>query len=365
MTTSSPSVPPSFDPALHLHSDILDLPSESFSDDLEALNIQRIEQTRDKVVIQHRAWNLSDVFRSDDDIRPDTPTKTKSKQFQHIIPSSPARLLPLLPSSPPTVKMPFMSSPAGFPSGPPSPTDPQKRKNDEPPQSSEPKRQKIMGGFLDDEDEDEDQDALDAFGDAQMSQFEIQEQPTVQPTQFPIILGPPQKSPDSTPLANPPVAREPIVESPGPSRKPPGVFQIKTCSGKSHNVASRPSKPAIPYERLVAGRSTTAPGWAQKSYYGIDIHKLLDEAAQESQEKASRPPPPPPAVQRSIESNNMSHKSKKATYAMWTEKYRARKFTDLIGDERTHRWVLRWLKGWDPIVFPNIARSRPKKANIL
>jgi chromosome transmission fidelity protein 18 len=70
MTTSSPSVPPSFDPALHLHSDILDLPSESFSDDLEALNIQRIEQTRDKVVIQHRAWNLSDVFRSDDDIRP-------------------------------------------------------------------------------------------------------------------------------------------------------------------------------------------------------------------------------------------------------------------------------------------------------
>lgn len=71
MTLSSPSFLSSFDPALHLHSqdDIAPHPpSESFADDLEALNLQRLEHKRD--VIQHRAWDLADVFRSDDDIRP-------------------------------------------------------------------------------------------------------------------------------------------------------------------------------------------------------------------------------------------------------------------------------------------------------
>jgi chromosome transmission fidelity protein 18 len=32
----------------------------------------RLNKTRNKVVIQHRAWNLSDVFRSDEDVRPGT-----------------------------------------------------------------------------------------------------------------------------------------------------------------------------------------------------------------------------------------------------------------------------------------------------
>lgn len=76
MTTSPPSVPPSFDPAIHLHSegvnDLPEPPSEPFSDELEVLHLQRAENLRNKVVIQHRAWNLSDVFRSDEDIRPGT-----------------------------------------------------------------------------------------------------------------------------------------------------------------------------------------------------------------------------------------------------------------------------------------------------
>lgn len=75
MIPSSPNFLSSFDPALHLHSEQPTTnaphpPSESFSDDLEAIHLQRLEQTPNKVVIQHRAWNLSDVFRSDDDIRP-------------------------------------------------------------------------------------------------------------------------------------------------------------------------------------------------------------------------------------------------------------------------------------------------------
>ena len=36
---------------------------------------------------------------------------------------------------------------------------------------------------------------------------------------------------------------------------------------------------------------------------------------------------------------------------MWVDKYRPRAFTDLLGDDRLHRDVLRWVKAWDPCVF--------------
>lgn len=72
----SPPILSSFDPACHLHSEepttttTVNPPSESFSDDLEAIHLARADLTRNKVVIQHRAWNLSDVFRSEDDLGP-------------------------------------------------------------------------------------------------------------------------------------------------------------------------------------------------------------------------------------------------------------------------------------------------------
>jgi len=68
--SSPPSLPSSFDPAIHLHSEQGSAPDESHSDDLEALNAQQLEiareLTRKGVVIQHRTWKLSEVFRSDE-----------------------------------------------------------------------------------------------------------------------------------------------------------------------------------------------------------------------------------------------------------------------------------------------------------
>ncbi|KAF9895018.1 hypothetical protein FE257_004645 [Aspergillus nanangensis] len=363
MTPSPPSVPPSFDPALYLHSEAPDAPptdplSDSFSDEFEVLNFQKAEKLRNKVVIQHRAWNLSDVFRSDEDIRPETPTK--SCQKSRLANVSPSRSIVFLPSSPPIAKMPFISSPVVFPSSAPSPES-QKRKHDAPPQSSEPKRQKIMGGFLDDEDDDDD-DGMEAFGDAHLqSQFEIQEQLiNLAATETPYEIRPLQPVShieQTDDLIQPPSL---TPAAPEPSRKPISI-QIKTCSGKTHNVRQRMSAAPVSYERLVSSRSTTAPGRAQKSYYGIDIHSLLDQAAAESQSEG--PESHAPAVQASIETSADGQKNQKHHTAMWTEKYRARKFTELIGDERTHRSVLRWLKGWEPIVYPNIARARAKKGN--
>ena len=36
---------------------------------------------------------------------------------------------------------------------------------------------------------------------------------------------------------------------------------------------------------------------------------------------------------------------------LWTDKYRAKKFMDLLGDERIHRDIMRWIKQWDYCVF--------------
>ncbi|EME47649.1 hypothetical protein DOTSEDRAFT_86095 [Dothistroma septosporum NZE10] len=95
------------------------------------------------------------------------------------------------------------------------------------------------------------------------------------------------------------------------------------------------------------------PAKAQKVYYGIDIHRLLADA----QAEASIP-------KAALEAPTLPHgptaPATKKSSLLWTEKYRAKKFTDLVGDERTHRAVMHWLKRWDQIVFPGSYRPKPK-----
>jgi chromosome transmission fidelity protein 18 len=59
--------------ALLLHSEPInpqDPPSESYSDDIRAIDAlkeeDQVQKTRNGVVIQHRSWKLLDVFRSDE-----------------------------------------------------------------------------------------------------------------------------------------------------------------------------------------------------------------------------------------------------------------------------------------------------------
>ena len=254
----------------------------------------------------------------------------------------------------------------------------QKRKVDDEVQPTESKRQRIVGGFIDEDDDDQEyEDIIDRLGGAspdeyvdlesQLDTHGSESQPITQTSaRFPQPESgyPSQDSLHSSFMKDTfhsdsdnflPARLSMPTEQP----RLRGIC-IKTCSGKSHHIPVRKAREPIPYERLVAGRSTTAPGRATKSYYGIEIHKLMDEAANDAKKAASRRQVEPSSavVQPSIEAADMSLKSRKSTSTMWTEKYRARKFTDLIGDERTHRSVLRWLKGWDPIVFPNLAKSR-------
>lgn len=252
--------------------------------------------------------------------------------------------------------MPFISSPGAAANG-----DSQKRKaaEVESPQTAEPKRPKILGGFVDDDDDEEDD--VSAFREEEFqSQYELQEDALPESYTIPVLSEKPQSSTtlptnDPTPVTS---REEPEVTHESASK----TLKIKTCNGKTFTIPFKKAKAPVSYEKMIASRSETDPGRAKKSYYGIEIHKLMDEVAKEQKTKTSAPTTAPPPVQPSIE-NDKESKQKKIDSMMWTEKYRARKFTDLIGDERTHRQVLKWLKAWEPIVFPGLARSRVKKAN--
>ena len=86
----------------------------------------------------------------------------------------------------------------------------------------------------------------------------------------------------------------------------------------------------------------------------------MDEAKALDVEKAARQAQVVEEAPRESVEQPMTN-GKASRTLMWTEKYRAKKFTDLVGDERTHRSVLRWLKAWDPIVFPGSVK-KPKAA---
>lgn len=112
---------------------------------------------------------------------------------------------------------------------------------------------------------------------------------------------------------------------------------------------------------MIAARSKIKDGRAKRSYYGIEIHELVNAALkdkggpQENHALASNVPIQPTMKYAATD-------KKPARSLLWTEKYRARNFMDLCGDDLTNRRVLRWLKRWDPVVFPMAARSRAKIA---
>lgn len=132
--------------------------------------------------------------------------------------------------------------------------------------------------------------------------------------------------------------------------------EIRTCSGKRAHIRLRPKAAPRSFEQIIAARSTTKAGRAKRSYYGVDIQQLVEDAKNDTSAKVRRKK----SVEQPIPSVENPIKARSKRSILWTEKYRARRFFDLVGDDRTHREVLRWLKGWDSIVFPR--SGKPKVA---
>lgn len=81
------------------------------------------------------------------------------------------------------------------------------------------------------------------------------------------------------------------------------------------------------------------------------VHRIVDQIEAMSALK----------VVEDLERRKQPARQKKAiTTEIWQERYRPQRFTDLVGEERTHRDVLRWLKEWDTCVFGRMAHLRKK-----
>ncbi|KAF2649694.1 chromosome transmission fidelity protein 18 [Lophiostoma macrostomum CBS 122681] len=385
-------LPTSFDPAIYLHSEpdlAYDAPAPatlSYSDELEALQQCIVEDKAQKnaqgIVIQHRAWRLKEAFLSDELYPIDTPPKHQSHSLLRRFPTG-SSTDDHPPSSPPSINMPMISSPITYPpSSAPQPLSPKKRKRSEGERSplkdvNANTSKKLIGGFLDESDDEEDRTALKEQPVKRRAINLIRDLPPV-----PAALADYTPPASQEEVLNPETV--PVGEIDDYFNSPPPVEQVSralrgapsstsrsgtitTASGKAISIKKKIWKPAASYKELIASRSVVEPGKAQKSYYGINIHQLLDEAKIEDAEKPlSRERDAHSEVQPSIESIAPQEKAgKSAKTLMWTEKYRAKKFTDLVGDERTHRSVLRWLKGWDPIVFPGSDKTKSKGARTI
>ncbi|KAK3902378.1 hypothetical protein C8A05DRAFT_15563 [Staphylotrichum tortipilum] len=276
-------------------------------------------------------------------------------------------------------------------------------KRPRPSDAPKPSRPRALGGFLADDDSDDDdtpeqpspkrrmlyqdtpQDTQDTqdHQDNQDAQVEHSLAHPPPPTQD-LISTPPDSQPTEEETAEEVERYQRLFGNQGlptlaafTSRDPrPTRYKITTCSGVHIPVAERKPTPAVSYATMVAARSRTKEGRAHKSYYGIAIHELIDSANKETQARNAiksqsqssaatpiTPPANPDKPMRSIEGRQptTANQKKPRRTLLWTEKYRARTFMDLCGDDLTNRQVLRWLKRWDPIVFPHAA-SKTKAA---
>ncbi|KAJ4270518.1 Chromosome transmission fidelity protein 18 [Fusarium torreyae] len=255
------------------------------------------------------------------------------------------------------------SSPISFP-----PSSPHTTKRAKPHDHGPPKP-KARGPFLVEDDDSDSEDSDEAPNPKHASKRLMTEDPRDKPSDAttpdePTTVEPPvslqrtSNTPDIQIQEPVSLAQRPIFSSSIFNSLIPQSFTAKTCNGRATTIKERKTTSAPTYESMVASRSKTKEGRAKRSYYGIDIHNLMSAASAEIGSKQQAPPQERNVPIQSIEPAVPTGKKHKRTL-LWTEKYRARNFMDLCGDDRTNRLVLRWLKKWDPVVFPESAKSRP------
>jgi ATPase family associated with various cellular activities (AAA) len=110
-------------------------------------------------------------------------------------------------------------------------------------------------------------------------------------------------------------------------------FTARTSSGRQFTIRRIPE-----WKKIISKQNQRTAIQTQKdSYYGVDINRLLNGIESDSQLPSYADYDQIPRAPTSKE--------------LWTDKYRATKFVDLLGDERIHRDIMRWLKHWDYCVF--------------
>lgn len=91
-----------------------------------------------------------------------------------------------------------------------------------------------------------------------------------------------------------------------------------------------------------AGNNDTVEGstdgllWREDETYGININALLDRIACDEDAGATEQAP---------------QTLRPCSHQLWVEKWRPKRFLDLVGNEKSNRRVLRWLRQWSQAVF--------------
>jgi chromosome transmission fidelity protein 18 len=75
----------------------------------------------------------------------------------------------------------------------------------------------------------------------------------------------------------------------------------------------------------------------------VPIHRLMDELSGITAQRLMCSDNDPSASSGPC--------SSRTEETLWVDRYRPKRFTDLLGDERVHREVLAWVKQWDVCVF--------------
>lgn len=83
-----------------------------------------------------------------------------------------------------------------------------------------------------------------------------------------------------------------------------------------------------------------------RDYYGVDIHSLLHQISLDEDTKLAK----------SLETNKKPHVK---LDGLLSEKYRPQKWSELLGSEKTHRQLMKWLQGWSPAVFKTTIPNQP------
>ncbi|KAG0282220.1 hypothetical protein BGZ96_000726 [Linnemannia gamsii] len=121
-------------------------------------------------------------------------------------------------------------------------------------------------------------------------------------------------------------------------------IKAKSSSGTTFYLAKkvRTDQPKNTMQQLMANENGA-------SLLPVPIHRMMDELELEIRNQKQE------ELQRLMEDDDITGLDEDPTSGsnerLWVDKYRPKKYTDLMGDERVNREVLSWIKEWDQCVF--------------
>ncbi|KAG8885565.1 hypothetical protein FRB97_000473 [Tulasnella sp. 331] len=87
----------------------------------------------------------------------------------------------------------------------------------------------------------------------------------------------------------------------------------------------------------------------------VPIHRLMDRLSATTAAKVN-------TDLVTIDPSAPTNQLKPVASSMWVDKYRPKRFTDLVGDESVHRETLSWVKEWDQCVFKRKSNKSKKRS---